>query len=106
MPAEIARFGGNDTGHTFLHDVQVGSAGNLRQRDGRLHFAREIRGLLKSEEEGWGRLKAKAQIGDSEWDTAIWFDTKMNTYLLPLKAGIRKKENIEAGRKLEIAVWI
>jgi len=30
----------------------------------------------------------------------------MNTYLLPLKAGIRKKENIEAGRKLEIAVWI
>jgi hypothetical protein len=69
-------------------------------------LSKEIRDLFKSEEEGWGRLKATAQIGNSIWETAIWFDTKMNTYLLPLKAGIRKKENIEAGQHIEIAVWI
>lgn len=56
-------------------------------------LAKEIRNYLKSKEEGWGRLKATAKIGNTEWATAIWFDTKMNTYLLPIKAEIRKKKN-------------
>lgn len=64
----------------------------------------EIRQNLRSEEEGWGRLKATAKIGTSEWQTAIWFDSKMNTYLLPLKAAIRKKENIEIGMILNVLI--
>jgi hypothetical protein len=51
-------------------------------------------------------LKATANIGASEWKTAIWFDTKLNTYLLPLKAEIRKKEQIEIGRIIQVVVWI
>jgi hypothetical protein len=51
----------------------------------------EIRENLKWQEEGWGRLKATAQIENSQWETAIWFDSKHNTYLLPIKAEIRKK---------------
>ena len=69
-------------------------------------LAKEIRSALKSEEEGWGRLKAKAKIGNSEWKTAIWFDTKMNTYLLPLKAEIRKKENLVIGKDVETVLWV
>jgi hypothetical protein len=70
------------------------------------NLAMEIRNALKSEEEGWGRLKAIAQIGNSEWKTAIWFDTKLNTYLLPLKAEIRKKENLIIDKEVEIILWI
>jgi hypothetical protein len=69
-------------------------------------LAQEIRSALKSEEEGWGRLKAKAKIGNSEWKTAIWFDSKRNTYLLPLKAEIRKKENLIIGKDVETVLWI
>jgi hypothetical protein len=69
-------------------------------------LAREVRNVLKSEEEGWGRLKATAKIGNSEWKTALWFDTKANTYLLPLKAEIRKVENLEIGKNVEAVVWI
>lgn len=69
-------------------------------------LAKEIRNALKSEEEGWGRLTATAKIGNSEWKTAIWFDTKVNTYLLPLKAEIRQKENLEIGKHLEAVLWI
>src|SRR5688572_17826280 len=69
-------------------------------------IASEIRINLKSEEEGWGRLKATAKIGKTEWKTAIWFDTKMKTYLLPLKAAIRKKENIEIDKDLAVTIWI
>jgi len=69
-------------------------------------LAKEIRDNLKSEEEGWGRLRATAKIGNCEWETAIWFDSKMNTYLLPLKAEIRKKEKLETGRNIKTIIWI
>ena len=69
-------------------------------------LAKEIRDALKSEEQGWGRLKATAKIGNSEWKTAIWFDTKHNTYLLPLKAEIRTIENLEIGNNIEAVVEI
>ena len=66
----------------------------------------EIRSLLRNEEEGWGRLKAIAQIGATEWKTAIWFDSKRNTYLLPLKAEIRKKENIGIEAEVSVTLWL
>ena len=69
-------------------------------------MAKEIRTALRQEEEGWGRLKATARIGNSEWKTAIWFDTKSNTYLLPLKAEIRKKEQLEEGKTVKVVVML
>lgn len=66
----------------------------------------EIRNLFKQEEEGWGRLKAIAKIGNNEWKTAIWFDSKWNTYLLPLKVEIRKAENLKVGITTNVTVWI
>jgi len=65
-------------------------------------LSQEIRENLQWQEEGWGRLKASAKIGTTAWDTAIWFDTKLNTYLLPLKAEVRKKNTLEVGNDVEI----
>lgn len=45
-------------------------------------------------------------IGKTEWKTAIWFDSKMNTYLLPLKADTRKKEHMTIGKQVEIVLWV
>lgn len=69
-------------------------------------IAKEIRENLKWQEEGWGRLKASAKIGTQEWKTAIWFDTKKNTYLLPLKAEVRKKANLEIDQMVSVTVFI
>ena len=66
----------------------------------------EIRELFGQEEQGWGRLSAEAQIGDTTWPTAIWFDTKKQEYLLPLKAEIRRKENISEGDELEVTIRV
>lgn len=71
-----------------------------------IDIAAEIRQNLKSEEQGWGRLNAYAKIGKTEWQTAIWFDTKHKTYLLPLKAEIRKKENIVLETTLTVCIWV
>ena len=54
-------------------------------------MAAVIRSANQAIEEGWGRLKVTAKIGELNWKTALWFDTKLDTYLLPQKAEIRKK---------------
>lgn len=66
----------------------------------------EIRLLNKKLEQGWGRLKTKAMIGKTTWDTAIWYDTKQEAYLLPIKAEVRRKEKLESGKEIEINIWI
>lgn len=66
----------------------------------------EIRTSLQWQEEGWGRMKAKASIKQLEWNTAIWFDKKRNTYLLPIKADIRKKLVLEANQVLELSIFV
>ena len=71
-------------------------------------LTKEIREMHKHQEEGWGRMKVTAKIGSSEWKTSIWFDTKNDTYLLPIKAEIRKKEKIEieVGNQVKTIIWI
>jgi len=66
----------------------------------------EIRNNFKWLEEGWGRMKVTATLGGSEWQTAIWFDTKQDTYLLPLKAKIKKQEHVVLGEDINIAILI
>ncbi len=51
-------------------------------------------------------MKIIAKIGKSEWETAIWFDTKQDTHLLPIKAAIRKKEHIELDTVVEIVIRV
>jgi hypothetical protein len=69
-------------------------------------MANEIREQLKWQEEGWGRMKITAKIGNSEWKTSIWFDTKHETYMLPLKAEIRKKEKLKVDEDVEATIWV
>ena len=71
-----------------------------------IDMAAEIRQHAKILEEGWGRMKVTARIGETSWDTALWFDTKLGTYLLPLKAEIRRKESIKNGTNISVQLSI
>lgn len=66
----------------------------------------EIRTQFGWQEEGWGRLKAQAQIGESTWETAIWFDSKAQLYLLPVKSEIRKKEKLIYDKLVSVTIWV
>lgn len=66
----------------------------------------EIRSNLKWQEEGWGRMKASAVIKDLHWNTSIWFDTKKDGYILPIKSEIRNNLSLKEGDKLNISVLI
>ena len=69
-------------------------------------ISKEIRENLKWQEEGWGRMKTSASIKEIKWNTAIWFDTKINTYLLPVKSEIRKKASLKINDRITVSISI
>ena len=69
-------------------------------------ISKEIREHLKWQEEGWGRMKAAANVHGLEWDTAVWFDKKLDTYLLPIKADIRRKAGLNLDDNISVCISI
>lgn len=65
-------------------------------------LSKKMRTIHGLSEEGWGRLKTIAQLGKSKWNTSIWYDTKAQGYLLPLKSEIRKKEKIKVDTFVDV----
>jgi len=71
-----------------------------------IELSEEIRLSAKWQEEGWGRLKTRANINEIEWDTSIWLNKKANAYLLPLKADVRRQLKLENGDKVDVSLKI
>lgn len=55
---------------------------------------------------GWGSLPVKVTIRDISWKTSIFPDKKSGTYLLPLKAQVRKIAGIKNGQILPLTLEI
>jgi hypothetical protein len=56
--------------------------------------AAEIKEVFAKKSRGWGSLPVIVTIGTTTWETSIFPDKKSRTYLLPLKAQVRKKESL------------
>jgi hypothetical protein len=50
---------------------------------------------------GWGSIRVRVTIGKTTWPTSI-FPTKEGTYLLPIKASVRKRESIGNGDMVQV----
>src|SRR3989338_8825357 len=46
---------------------------------------------------GFGGIRVKVVLGKTKWATSIFPDSRSGTYLLPLKAAIRRAEDISEG---------
>ncbi len=65
-----------------------------------------ITDAYKAFKKGWGSLPVEACIKKTKWKTSIFPDNKSGTYLLPLKALIRKKEGLESGDTVTYSIAI
>lgn len=54
----------------------------------------EIKAKFGKRAKGWGSLPVEVVIGKTKWKTSIFPDKKSGSYLLPLKAAVRKAEKI------------
>ncbi len=54
----------------------------------------------------WGSIPVNVKIGKSDWKTSVFPDSKLGSYLLPVKAEIRKKEGLIAGKVYTVYICI
>jgi hypothetical protein len=53
---------------------------------------------------GWGVIPVHVRIGDSEWKTSLF--PKDGRYLVPIKASVRKAENLEEGDNVTVQLEV
>lgn len=69
-------------------------------------LAAEVRAFHGSLQKNFGTIRVTASVGKTTWQTSVFRDTKSDSYVLPLKAEIRKKAQIEAGQSLKFTIRI
>jgi len=69
-------------------------------------LAAEIRRQFGANARGWGSIRARVKIGHTEWNTALFPERKSKSYLLPIKADVRKAEAIDAGDRITAVLHI
>ncbi len=51
---------------------------------------------------GFGSVRVHAAIGDTRWKTSLFPDKASGSYLLPIKADVRKRESLEEGLVVDV----
>jgi hypothetical protein len=69
-----------------------------------IHALALMRRLESGRKRGWGAMKVRATIGDTDWDTSIFPAKDVGGWLLPVKAAVRKAEGIVVGDEVSVTV--
>lgn len=66
----------------------------------------KIKELHKGQTRGFGSLPVTVTIGATTWKTSIFPDKTSDSFLLPLKAAVRKKEDILEGDTVTVSIQL
>jgi hypothetical protein len=55
---------------------------------------------------GFGSLRVQATIGGTTWSTSIFPSAEHKTYLLPVKAQVRKAEALQVGKLVSLQLQV
>jgi hypothetical protein len=69
-----------------------------------IHALALMRRLENGRKRGWGAMKVRATIGDTDWETSIFPAKDVGGWLLPVKAAVRKAEGIVVGDEVAVTV--
>lgn len=64
-----------------------------------VHVEKKLAARLKEKygrRNAWSSVRVNVKVGKTRWGTSIFWDTRSGTYLLPLKAQVRRAEGIVA----------
>ena len=53
---------------------------------------------------GFGSVPVRVTVGATTWSTSLFPDSRRQAYLLPVKAEVRRREGLEAGTSMTIAL--
>jgi len=66
--------------------------------------SRDLKAILGFVTYGWGMIPVNVRIGDTEWKTSMF--PKDDRYIVPIKASVRKVENLEVGDKVTVRLEV
>lgn len=69
-------------------------------------LGKELRAIFADERRGWGSLPVRATLGATTWKTSIFPEAKSKSYLLPVKAHVRRAEGVAAGDVVTLALEV
>ena len=55
---------------------------------------------------GWGSVRVRATSGGVEWDTSVFPDRSSGSYILPVKADVRRRLDIRAGDRFPLELTL
>lgn len=58
----------------------------------------------KRKTRGWGSVRVKARIGETSFATSLFPATQVKSYLLPIKADVRRAERLNVGDKVDVTL--
>jgi hypothetical protein len=68
--------------------------------------SRQIKTIAANANKAFGTVKVAAAIGETRWRTSIFPDKKLAAYVLPVKAAVRHREQIQPGVLVEVFLVI
>ena len=69
-------------------------------------YADEIKFFAPDSKRGFGSVRVTVSLGESVWKTSIFPSKKTGTYILPIKAEIRKKNALIDGSIAKVKIDI
>lgn len=61
---------------------------------------------LHGKRRGWGAVRVQVTVGKTTWETSMFPYTKTKSYILPIKAEVRKKEKVLAGNLVKVSLQL
>ena len=55
---------------------------------------------------GFGSVKVRVRIGETEWSTSLFPDKSIGSYVLPIKRAVRDQEQLPIGSKADLKISI
>ncbi len=55
---------------------------------------------------GFGSIRVRVTVGKTSWDTSVFPDSKSGTYLLPVKASVRRAEGLDDGDSVSVSLVV
>ena len=66
----------------------------------------DIKDIFGASDRGFGSIPVAVIVGKTKWNTSIFPYKRTGTYLMPIKAEVRKQEGIAEGTLLNYSIQI
>lgn len=66
----------------------------------------DIKTFTRHLTKGFRTVRVSVSVGDSQWKTSIFPDSKLGAYVLPIKAAIRKAEGLKHGDSVSVKLAV